>query len=300
MSPTTSRGSARELPPITRPDGRTLTLCEVGPADAPVGALYLHGTGSSRWEVAPYAVAAEARGLRIVAWNRPRHGGSTPQPGRRMADVVDDARAVIEHVGADRPAAFGLSGGGAHVIALAALAPELIERAVTINAGTPPQPELLAQMPSQMARTIGLASRNPKLFGLLAKLTQSRNPLMRKMAERQLEPEDRACLQDPTHRPVFEAAAAEGAEQPGAWLEEARMLWSAPWTFPVDHFEVPVHAFTGAKDPFRPFALALQRAGATLHEFPGGHMSGFTPEVMEEIVTILSTPTLEVGSPVPD
>ena len=283
---------ARDLPPLTRPDGRTLTLCEVGPADAPVAAIYLHGTGSSRLEVAPYAVAADTQGVRIVAWSRPRHGASTAQEGRRLSDVVEDARAVIESVGADRPAAIGLSGGGSHTIALAALAPELISRAVTVNAGAPAEPEILALMPAQMAKTIGLAATKPGLFGLLASIMQSRNPLLRKLAERQLEPEDRAVGADPVVGPLFEASAAEGAQQKGAWLEEARMLWARPWGFPIDHFDVPVHAFAGAKDPFRPFALALERAGATFHEFPGGHISGFTPEVMDEVVRTAVAPTL--------
>lgn len=281
---------ARDLPSLIRPDGRTVTLCEVGPADAPVAAIYLHGTGSSRLEVAPYARAAEAHGIRIVAWNRPRHGSSTAQEGRRIADVVEDARAVIESVGATRPAAIGLSGGGTYTIALAALAPDLIDRAITVNAGAPAVPEILSQLPPQMARTIGLASAKPWLFTLLASVTQSRNPMMRRLAQRQLEPEDQAVLADPVVGPLFEASAAEGAQQKSAWIEEARMFWAHPWDFPTDHFEVPVHAFTGVKDPFRPFALALERAGATWHEFPGGHISGFTPEVMDEVVRVAVLP----------
>jgi hypothetical protein len=65
------------------------------------------------------------------------------------------------------------------------------------------------------------------------------------------------------------------------------MIWNQPWGFPLDEFAVPVDVFTGDGDPFRPFAERLEAAGATLHVFPGGHVSGFVPEVMRQVMALL-------------
>ena len=53
----------------------------------------------------PYPPAIDLmaeRGLRYVAFSRAGYGSSTRRPGRSVADVVDDARTVLDHVGAER------------------------------------------------------------------------------------------------------------------------------------------------------------------------------------------------------
>lgn len=280
--------SVREREPLRLADGRVITWCEVGPADSQVTALCLHGTGASRLEVAPYADTAARHGVRIVAWDRPRHGGSTPLPGRTIADVVADARAVVAAAELGRPAVFGTSGGGTHAVALACLAPDLIRRAVTINAGAPAEPRILAAMPPQLAKSIRLAESHPGRLRLLARITQSQNPLLRRLALRGLHPLDRKVVEHPTIGPLLEASAAQGRRQKGAWIEEALMFWGGPWPFDYRQLRVPLDAFAGDDDPFRPFALALVEAGATLHEFPGGHASGFLPENLDAVVAVLA------------
>lgn len=91
----------------------------------------------------------------------------------------------------------------------------------------------------------------------------------------------------------MESAAAEGGRQPRAYTNEALMLWNRPWGLDLDAFpvplDVPLDVFTGADDLFRPFAERLERAGATLHVFPGGHVSCFVPDVMRQIVALLAS-----------
>ena len=62
--------TVRELDALTLADGRHLALCEVGDPGGRV-AFYFHGTGSSRLEVALFADAAMAQGVRLVCWDRP-------------------------------------------------------------------------------------------------------------------------------------------------------------------------------------------------------------------------------------
>ena len=75
------------------PDGRTLAIEEAGdPAGRPV--LVHNGTPNSRHLYAPIAADAAARGLRLIGYDRPGYGGSTPQPGRTVADCAADVRAI--------------------------------------------------------------------------------------------------------------------------------------------------------------------------------------------------------------
>ena len=71
-------------------DGRTLRVAEYGDQDGfPI--LFSHGTPGSRLDRHPdpetYA------GYRLVSYDRPGYGGSTPQPGRAVADCAADVRA---------------------------------------------------------------------------------------------------------------------------------------------------------------------------------------------------------------
>src|SRR5207344_1348185 len=69
---------------------------------------------------------ATQRGIHLLSYDRPGYGGSTPQPGRTIADCVDDVRAIAAAFGIDRLAVWGISGGGPHALACAALLPDLV------------------------------------------------------------------------------------------------------------------------------------------------------------------------------
>lgn len=283
----------REHEPLVLADGRRLALCEVGDPGGTV-AFYLHGTGSSRLEVALYAKAAQRHGVRLVAWDRPGTGGSDDQPGRRILDVIPDARAVAASVGAVRPIAVGLSGGGSHVLALVVAGSDVVGGGVAINPGPPAEDEILADLPRQFRVLIKLARDRPKLFGLLtAPMEGKGGKLVQKlfgqeMQRRQLDPLDREVIERPEVTPPLTAAAVEGRRQPRANTKEALMFWHQPWGFSLAEFPVPLDVYAGDKDPFNPFSQRLGRAGARMHRFPGGHVSGFVPHVLDEVMTTVA------------
>ena len=96
---------------VRTPDGRTLAIEEGGdPAGRPV--LVHNGTPNSRHLFAPAAADAADRGLRLISYDRPGYGGSTPQPGRTVADCAADARAICAELDIARLAMWGISGGG--------------------------------------------------------------------------------------------------------------------------------------------------------------------------------------------
>ena len=96
------------------PDGRTLAIEEAGdPGGRPV--LVHNGTPNSRHLYGPNVRDAAARGLRLISYDRPGYGGSSPQPGRTVADCAGDVRAICAELGIDRLATWGISGGGTPV-----------------------------------------------------------------------------------------------------------------------------------------------------------------------------------------
>src|SRR5262249_17005016 len=53
---------------------------------------------------------AAGRGLRLIGYDRPGCGGSTPSPGYSVADCAGDVRAICAALGIDRLAMWGISG----------------------------------------------------------------------------------------------------------------------------------------------------------------------------------------------
>jgi pimeloyl-ACP methyl ester carboxylesterase len=104
------------------PDGRIVEVLTDGPPDGLP--LVLHEGTPIGLTVYPATVqAAAVRGLRVVQIARPGYEGSTPKPGRRVADVADDVASVLTALGADTFLTAGWSGGGPHTLACAALLP---------------------------------------------------------------------------------------------------------------------------------------------------------------------------------
>jgi pimeloyl-ACP methyl ester carboxylesterase len=116
--------------------GRVLEVLVGGPDDA-LPLVFHTGTPSGLVWYPPLADAAAARGLRTVLYARPGYGGSTPQPGRHVADAAADVEKILERIGADEFVTAGWSGGGPHALACAALLPVRCLAAVTI-AGVAP------------------------------------------------------------------------------------------------------------------------------------------------------------------
>lgn len=111
-------------PVVVEFGGRTLTVEDTGPPDGfPV---LVHSGGGCR-HLEPSGVReAHRQGLRLISYDRPSYGGSTPRPGRSVADCKPDVEAVLDHLGISRFAVWGFSGGGPYALATAALLPDQV------------------------------------------------------------------------------------------------------------------------------------------------------------------------------
>ena len=112
-------------------DGRRLAVEEDGDSSG-VPVLVHNGTPNSRLLYKHHVADAAARGIRLISYDRPGYGGSTPAPGRTVADCADDVRAICAALKIDRLATWGVSGGGPHVLACAALLPDLVVAAASL------------------------------------------------------------------------------------------------------------------------------------------------------------------------
>ena len=100
--------------------------------------LVLHnGSPHTGALIQPFVDLGVARGIRLVTYARPSYGGSTPQPGRTVASAASDVAAIAEALDLKRFAVLGVSGGGPHALACAALLPDQITAAVTLACPAP-------------------------------------------------------------------------------------------------------------------------------------------------------------------
>ncbi|TCO26459.1 pimeloyl-ACP methyl ester carboxylesterase [Kribbella steppae] len=117
---------------VTTTDGVRLNVETVGPDDAPVTVLLVHGwTCSTRsWhnqvEGLPRILGEDA--VRIVTYDHRGHGrsGAGPSGSQRIEQLADDLATVLDAVGGDGPIVYaGHSMGGMTLMALADERPEL-------------------------------------------------------------------------------------------------------------------------------------------------------------------------------
>ena len=117
-------------------DGRILAVEDAGDRNGPPVLVHV-GSPNSRHLYGRTVADAAARGLRLISYDRPGYGESTPQPGRTMADCAADVRAICAALDLERLVTWGLSGGGPHVLACAALLPDLVVAAASLCSPAP-------------------------------------------------------------------------------------------------------------------------------------------------------------------
>jgi pimeloyl-ACP methyl ester carboxylesterase len=117
-------------------DGRTLTFAERGDLSGyPV--ITLHGTPGCRLNRHPNEELVRSAGVRMISYDRPGYGGSDRHCGRTVADVASDVAAIADRLGLGRFSVSGVSGGGPHVLAVAALLGDRVTRAACVSGLAP-------------------------------------------------------------------------------------------------------------------------------------------------------------------
>jgi pimeloyl-ACP methyl ester carboxylesterase len=273
--------------------GRILRVLQDGdPGGHPV--IVLHGTPGSRLLYRKHVEDATRRGLRLIGYDRPGYGGSSPRRGRRVVDAAHDVLALANELRLDRFAVWGHSGGGHHALACAAALPRRVVAAASLAADAPYH-EVTAEgidwfqgMSEWHTQFFKAMMSDPSaLDGLTAPEILSRAQF-RERVSTLLSDVDRIALTDELVDYVM-ASEREGQRAGLAGGRDDSLAEVAPWGFDLATIEVPLQVWHGQHDQFVPFAhgkwLAahLPRADAHL-EAEEGHVSLFErriPDVHE-------------------
>ncbi|MGN6333460.1 MAG: alpha/beta fold hydrolase [Motilibacteraceae bacterium] len=252
---------------IRTPDGRMLRTYEAGDYD---GLLVLvhHGTPCSGVLAPWWAQDAAEKGIRLVGYDRPGYAGSDRHPGRSVADVAADAAAIADALGAERFATWGVSGGGPHALACAALLPERVVAAATLASVAPYDADGLdwfAGMGQDNLDEFGAALQGeiplreylaPASAGLVAAPPGALADEMRSL----LPPVDVAALTGPVGE--FSQEWLVGGQRGGyeGWLDDD-LAFARDWGFDLADIRVPVMLLQGRHDLMVPFAHGEWLAG---------------------------------------
>lgn len=281
-------------------DGRDLQVLEAGDLDGfPV--FVHHGTPACRLLYKGTIDDARSRGIRLISHDRPGYGGSTRRPGRIIGDVADDVAAIADHLGLDHFASWGISGGGPHVLACAALLPDRCVAAAALASIAPYDAEGLDFF-------AGMGEDNIEEFKLSLDGEEAIRPgaeehrrQMMSSAEDLIE--SIRTLLTPTDEAVFRGETADylvrwmtcgmkaGVD---GWLDDdLAFVWS--WGFDLKEIDIPVQVWQGRQDKFVPFGhgewIARQVPTAEPHLTDvDGHMTLLTNRIPEVHAWLLRHP----------
>jgi pimeloyl-ACP methyl ester carboxylesterase len=220
---------------LALPDGRVLGIHDTGPRGADV-VLWHGGSPNTGEPPGPW----RTDGDRWIGVDRPGYGRSTRLPGRTVADVAADARAVLDHLGIATCRTVGHSGGASHALACAALLPDRIQQALCLSGLSPGEPLETPDTGDEVPFTA----------------------------------EDWAALAGPWH--WFETVVAEASGSPG--FDDDERAHAGDWGFDPSTVAVPVRIVHGEADRMVPVGHAHRLArlvpAAELVTVPGaGHLS---------------------------
>jgi pimeloyl-ACP methyl ester carboxylesterase len=240
---------------VPTPDGRTLAVEEAGdPGGYPV--MVHVGTPGCRRLYGRTVADAASRGLRLISYDRPGYGDSTPSPGRSTADCTGEVRVICDALGVDRLAMWGLSGGGPHVLACAALLPDLVVAAAALCSLAPYDAGGLDWLQGFSQDAIDeVRLMQSDRAGARVLFQQGRDELLTTPAVEQAEQMKAAGSRTELAVLIDEVKCMQQAVQPGiegGWDDCVAQI--TPWGFDVTDITVPVLVVHGSQDKAVPFA----------------------------------------------
>ena len=260
-------------------DGRTLAVREGGdPGGVPM--LVLNGTPASTLFYEPHLRDAEQKGIRLFSYDRPGYGSSTRDKGRNVAACAEDAAAVCDALGIGRFCLWGISGGGPHALAAAALLPDRVAAAAALAPVAPFNAEGLdffEGMGEQNIEEVKAALESEEAH--LAVLERDREEILNTSPEELVDvletllgPADREVLTGRIAASMLESMREAIERSLDGWFDDG-VAFTKPWGFDLASIRVPVLHWQGEQDKFVPLGH-----GVWLSQHIPGVESRLSPE----------------------
>ncbi len=248
--------------------GRELDVYAAGEPGWPLVLIH-NGTPTGGGFLTQHLIDAEERHLRLVSYSRPGYGRSTRLRGRDVAQAAADAALVADHFGADRFATWGISGGGPHALACAALLPDRVVAAASLAAVSPYE-----LMPDEFLEGMGQDNIDEFSAALAgeAALTEYIAQAAKGLREADVEEAVQAMrsLLSPQDLGVFTGefgrelvqTMRDGLETGfHGWVDDD-LAFVRPWGFLLQDIRVPLQIWQGRHDLMVPFRHGARIADA--------------------------------------
>jgi pimeloyl-ACP methyl ester carboxylesterase len=247
--------------------GRALTVYDGGDRDGPV-ILVHHGTPAAGPPHRGWVQDAAARAARLVAYDRPGYGASTAARGRTVGDAAADAAAIMDALEVERFVTWGVSGGGPHALACAALLPDRIAAACSIGGVAPfdaPGLNYFSGMGEDNIVEFGLAMAGrehltPFASAAAAEMLDHLDDLASSIATLVAEP-DRLALAGPIGEWWSAGIRVSFSAGVDGWIDDD-LAFIKPFGFELGAITIPTLVVHGHRDQFVPLSHAQWLSGA--------------------------------------
>jgi pimeloyl-ACP methyl ester carboxylesterase len=192
--------------------------------------LYFHGGGD-----APSSRPVETYDARVVSVAR----CGPAVPGRTLRSWAADVVVLADELGIEKFGAIGWSAGGPHALAVAAFAPDRVER-VSLVASMPPH-DVISMVRRDVHVSVMTAKRSLRLATAALEHWGSRPT---------------ALLPDPAHSDAYARGRVESFRSGGRWLAQELAYLRRPWGVVRSDVRAPVAIWWGERDTICPAPIA--------------------------------------------
>ena len=257
--------------------GRDLAYTDIGEPGWPC-VFFFHGAPMSRLHLVYLEHRFVAERIRVVSPDRPSYGGSSPQPGRSMADWPSDVAALADALGIDRFVVAGHSSGGPYAVACAGLLGARVVSGIVLGGvtdmGWPGAWEGYVESERQLMRLTDEAAA----IAWCARRFGADGGGFTNASDFEFADADNALFADEQAGPAIMSTVAEAFRQGVAGYAQDIVVQGRPWPFNPERIVVPFQVVHGQLDALVPLAHSRHTSElirrSILRVLPGhGHMT---------------------------